>query len=355
MIGRGLLLVLAAALPAAPQQAQDDGVMVEDARKDVLDRLQRAEEARNWKEFWAHLTVASRRWGHHAVPVEPNRWISLREHLLARAAALPREAREAWRFEHDGAALEAFARAREGGRRVDLEQAVEEYFLSSQTDEVLDALSRAAFDEGRAEEAVAYGLRLLTLCPDSDIPPELVAARVAMAAVAAGHAPALAEIRRTAERRGLRGRVRVGGRDLELPDFLASLEFPARPEPPVTSKVPFAYAPGEQDVRRGIGVANDVLRWTYHFDKDRGDGSAPPENVPPQPVLRRFGRVPVPAAPPPGTEFPIFPAYARLHGREYLILSDGSRVTAVDPSRVQGTSTTAGVYWKYPVDRAVVR
>ena len=51
----------------------------------------------------------------------------------------------------------------------------------------------------------------------------------------------------------------------------------------------------------------------------------------------------------PATQYPLFPAFGVVEGKEVLVFTDGTRSLAVDPARVKGESATTGVYWKYPV------
>lgn len=351
-----LALLLALGAPAAPQQAPgpDDGVSVDEIEKDYLDRLGRAQDARDWRTFFAHVQKGLQSKATKVVAVGKDRWVGLREFLSGRIAALPPEALEHYRLHQDGPAAAEFARARASGTRRDLERAADTFFFTSGADEVLDGLAQSAFDEGRAGEAASLWLRLLNHYPDPDAPRALLAARCAMACRAAGDENLLAELRAWVVDKKISGTVHVGGRETDLQAFLGAVEIVPPP--------PSAPAPREPWVRpvvereRRAGVANDIKRWTYDFSADRGEAAAEPPPPPVVPGRRRPAVMRVDpsggAAPP---DYPFFPAYAQVRGRDYVVFTDGTRVLAIDPSRVRPGSSAAGVYWKYPPDRSILR
>lgn len=357
-----LLGALSAFTPAQPA----DEVYLDEVKDDFLERIRKCEEARDWKGLFEHYTHGLRRYSRKVValrsrPGGASSYVSLAEYLTARLSGLPREAYEYYRLEFDGRAKAAFEKAREAGDRHALEKAVEEYFFSSVADEALDALASRAFDEGRIEEAVFHWNRLLRFQPHSDVPAAVTAARLAHACAASGHETLLEDVRAWVAAKGISGEVLIGGRRRTLGEYLSSLAVAVPPRPRRPVPVPEVPDPADGPPRRGAVATNDIRRWTYDFAADRGSeppvAPAPPEGQV-QILLRgrRFAARTGEAVPaPPYGEFPFLPAVARLRGKDYLLLTDGTRVVAVDPARVRGTSTTAGVYWKYPRDGAILR
>lgn len=342
-------------LAAAPQQppTPDDGVSVDQIENDYLERLAKAEQARDWKTFFAHVQAGLHRKASKVVPLGKDRWVGMREYLAGRLAALPKDALEHYRLHQDGPAAAEFARARESGTRRDVERAADTYFFSSGADEVVDVLAQTAFDEGRPGEAAALWTRLLRYYPDPDVPRAVLAARAAQACTAAGDESGLEELRRLVAEKKVAGRIRAAGRDVELSSFLAAVEIPLPPPPVPAVREPLVRSPLDRE--RAPSASNDIKRWSYDFAADRGEAVPEP---PAPPVVRgraRFNPRIDPNAAPVSPDFPYFPAYAKLRGRDYVVFTDGSRVLAIDPSRVKTGSTSAGVYWKYPHDRSIVR
>lgn len=359
----GLVFLLGAA-PAPPAAQPADEVYLDEVKDDFLERIRKCEEARDWKGLFEHYAHGLRRYARKVVAVKArpagvSSYVSLAEYLTGRLSALPREAFEYYRLEYDGRAKAAFEKAREAGDRAALQKAVEEYFFSGAADEALDFLASRAFDEGQVEEAVFHWNRLLRLYPDSDVPAAVTAARLAHACAAAGDEAGLEDLKAWVAAKGLTGEVTVGGRRTSLAAYLAGLSVAPAPRPRRPVPLPEVADPAGGLPRRGPVAGNDVRRWTYDFAADRGaETPAAPSPAEPQVLLRgrRFAVRTGEAAPaPPYGEFPLVPAAARIRGKDYLILSDGSRVVAVDPARVRGSSTTAGVYWKYPPDGSIVR
>jgi outer membrane protein assembly factor BamB/tetratricopeptide (TPR) repeat protein len=363
-----VLLLIPAAAPLLPgpaegaqQQSQDETIYLEEVKKDFLDRARKCEDSRDWKGLFEHYQFAIRRYGQSVVQIAPDRWTSVREYFLGRIARLPKEAFDYYRFENDGKARAAFEKARESGVRRDLERAVEEYFFASGTDEVIDGLAAQAFDEGRVEEARTWWNRLLRLYPDSRIPRAVTAARVANACRVSENAGGLADLRKWLAQNKVEGKISLGGRPVDVAEYVAQLNMPERPALLRPAKMPYVPDPEERLRRPTLGVRNDIRRWVYDFNEDKGEPVAEAQTEPQQKqvVVRQIIRGRPfrmeQAGPPPYPEFPLLPAYSRVRGKEYVIFTDGSRVVAVDPARVKGKSTTAGVYWKYPSEKPIPR
>ncbi len=359
-----LLVLLAQGLPAplpagAQAQPQDETIYLEKVNKDFLDRARKCEDNRDWKGFFEHYGFALKRHSQSVVQVSPDRWTSVQEYFLNRIARLPKEAFDYYRFENDGKARAAFEKARESGSRREIERAVEQYFFATGTDEALDGLASQAFDEGRVEEARAWWSRLLRLYPDSRLSRAVTAARIAHACVVSENMAGLTELRRLVAQGKIQGKVAIGGRTIEIGDYVAQLALPARA--PVSRQAKLPYVPEIEDrLRRpSLGVRNDIRRWVYDFNEDRGETAveaAPEPQRQPGRMVRggRMFRADM-QAPPPYPEYPLVPAFARVRGKDYVIFTDGSRVLAVDPARVKAKSTTSGVYWKYPSEKPIPR
>ncbi|HEX7896567.1 MAG TPA: PQQ-binding-like beta-propeller repeat protein [Planctomycetota bacterium] len=348
-----LLAVLLPLAAPAQQQGPDDGVSVDQIENDYLERLNKAEQAKDWRTFFAHVQVGVQRKASKVVSTGKDRWVGMREYLAGRLSALPKDALDHYRLNHDGPAAAEFARARESGTRRDLERAADTFFFTSGADDVIDVLAQGAFDEGRPGEAAALWTRLIRYYPDPDAPPAVLAARAAQACVAAQDESALEDLRRVVAEKKVSGLVRVGGKETELAAFLAAAEIvPAVPPAPAV-KEPSIRPPLDRD--RAGAVANDIKRWTYDFAADRGEAPPPPPPAPPQRRGVRVFQGNNPAQLPPSPDYPFFPAYARIRGRDYVVFTDGARVVAVDPARVRAGSNTAGVYWKRPENSSVLR
>ncbi len=373
----GAALGLRASEPPPLQQAQEPATYVEEIKKDFLEKVDKYEAARDWKNLFAtvryglggHADAAGKpvpgRYVETVVKVEENRWTSLGEYLLSRLSKLPAEAYEHYRLDYDGIAETEFAKARERGSRRDLERLAETYFFARGADRVLDSLAVASFDEGRAEEAVFFWNRLLRYYPDSEIPRAVTAARIAHACRVAGNEEALDDLRAHVRQSKLEGKLSAAGETRDLAAYLDSVRVPPRLVAPRPLKVPYAQGPLDRQGRRPIAVRNDIKRWTYDFSQDRDEstGQAVPERVNPL-LARRLammrGEMAQQGTP---QEFPMFPAHARVRGRDYVIFTDGTRVVAADPARVrkvqvqEGGKTVEkdlGIYWKYP-DKPVSR
>lgn len=335
---------------AVPVQQQDESVFIDEVKKDFVDKIKRCEEAKDWKGLFEHYTLGLRRYAQKVVPLGADRWTSINEYLVYRFSQLPKEAYEYYRLEMDGRAKGAFEHAREEGSRRDLERAIEDFFFSSFTDENLDTLACLCFEEGRVEEAVFHWNRLLRFYPDSEIPRAVTAARIAHACRLVENEAALDDLRRHVKAAKIDGKVRVGGKEQALADYLDGLKIPPRIAAPRPLKMPHAGGPEDRLKSRTLGVRNDIKRWTYDFS-DKGDTAVAPAAAPARArVWRRGGEVASPFG-----EFPLFPAYAQVRGKDYVIFTNGQRVVAVDPSRVKGNSTTTGIYWKYPSGAAIAR
>ncbi len=319
----------AAVLMPSAGTRQDEQVFVPEIKSGYLDKLGQFEEKRDWKGFFEWSAHCMRRFGGGVVRTGKNSWTGLGEYLLRRISGLPPEAHEHYRLENDGRARAAFERARESGERRLLENAVDEFFFSSCAEEGLDTLANLSFEEGRLDDAVFYWDRLLRWYPGKDRRRHVVAAKIAHACAAAGDESGLDDIRRYAAAEGLDGPLVVGNRRTTLGEYLGGL----RAEPPAGGprpvKVPYVRSPCDPPEPARFGVRNEIRRWTIDF-------GAEAEKTSQRTAYAQRHRV-----------SHILPACARIREREYVILSDGTTVVAVDPARVRDGSPGSGIYWRY--------
>ena len=353
MIGWRILACFLLTIPGvSAQQASGPDVFLDEVKKNYVEKIDKAIEEKDWRALFNHYEYGRRHYSKKVVALKEKgelgemRWVGLGDYLIRRLSGLPGEAYEVYRFQKDGEARARFEAARKERDRRALATAVEEYFFATGADAAMNELANAAFDAGHSEEAVFAWDRLLRYYPDSKIPRTVTAARIAHACVASGNESALKELIKRVEGGKIEGTVAVAGSERKLSRWLA--ELAVAPPVPEASTVKLPYAVGfEARTRRQVdGVRNHIKRWTYDFDLDQGapiSAKAPAMTARERAIWNRMrGQVQPPI------QYPLFPAYALLRGKEYLIFTDGTRTLAVDPARVKGVSATAGVYWKYP-------
>ena len=109
-----------------------------------------------------------------------------------------------------------------------------------------------------------------------------------------------------------------------------ALTLPVRAPSSRVAKLPYVPEIEDRLKRPSLGVRNDIRRWVYDFNEDRGETAAEaapePQRMPGR-VMRggRMFRADM-QAPPPYPEYPLLPAFARVRGKDYVIFTDGSRV-----------------------------
>jgi outer membrane protein assembly factor BamB len=334
-------LLLALPLGAAAQTAPDERVFFEEAKRDVLEKLEAAIEARHWKQAFERAALALATQGNALVPAGPDRWISLREHLLIRLGRLPSEGVAAYRAEYDGPARAAFDKARERGDRAALERVAETWFLSTPAEEVVDALAAQAYDEGRAGEAAVHWRRLLRHYPGARIPRTVTAARLAQALRAGGERGAAEELKGLSE---FAGRVRVGGTDSDLGVLLT---LPAAKEPEAPMRPASPVLPTTPPEAAAKGVRAEVRRWRWETEAEK----APPHRtrapgLQPGMIGVRSFRSP---------DFVQFADSATWKGKEYVAFGDGAQVVVAEPRRLRRAAPEAGIYWRFPAAGPVSR
>jgi outer membrane protein assembly factor BamB/tetratricopeptide (TPR) repeat protein len=330
--------ILLGGIPGAAPPQEDDPVFVDESKKDYLDKLERYLKSKDWKALFDHHAQASLpRNAHKVVPLAPNQYVGLAEYLKRRFADLPPEALQYYRGQHDGPARREFDRARAAGDLEALDRLVDTWFYSSRTDDTLDLLGNLHLEEGRPREAAHCWKRLLMHYPDSEIPRALTAARLGRAAEAWGNGSLLAEVRKFVKSKGIEGEVIAGGERKNLSDYLAGLKA-ERPAAAVSTsdRMPSIPGPEARFGKRLVGVRSEVRRWTYDLA---------PETKPRPAGGGRQGRQT--AALPP-SDFPFLPAHAVVGGYEMVVFTNGLRVVAVDPSKVNSARPEEGVYFSYP-------
>ncbi len=333
---------------AAPVQQQDpeDGVFVDEIKKEFLDRIKKAQDLGDWRSLFDAYNIAIVKYQQKLVRPNPsqNIWIGVIEYLNREFSKLPPDALEYYRIENDGRAVAEYRKALEANDRAGVQAVVEKYFFAKIVDDALDRLGNQYFEERRNDQAIFYWRRLLEHYPDSEIPKHVTAAKMAMAAYASGNAPALDQVRSIAAAKKIDGDITAGGRKTTLSAYLKSLVIVPAVAAPITTKQPTFPEPESRFQRRLIGVRNDIKRWTFDFTDNSGQPA--PRNQP------RF-RQPQPAQVQP--EFPFFAAYEKVKGRDILVVTDGQRVIAVNPQKVTSTNASTGVMWRFPREGAIKR
>jgi len=349
--------LLSLTAPPSAQETQEDQVFIDEIHKDFLERIRKAEEARDWPALFAKVDEAHRKHSQKLVshPERPELRISLIEWLLLRMSSLPAEALEFYRAEHDARAKLAFDEVLEEGDPAKIQRTLWTYFLASSTDEVLDRLGDRCYDAGQFNHAAVYWTWLLKYYPDSGIPKTVTAAKIAVACRAGGSRSGLEALRQHVSKVKLDGEVLVGRDKMRLSSFLETIRIDSRSSNAgaISVRSPSVPEPEDRHARRIIGVRNDIRRWVYDFAADKGETGSKPDTSE-RPMGRRIVRfegsgVVVASAP----DFPYLPAQARIGGRHFVIATNGLRVVAFDPAGVKGESLVSGVYWKFPERGAV--
>ena len=303
------LLVLLAG-PARGEQ-DEDRISVETVSEDFQRRWKKAEDEKDWIELLKLYEGGVERMARHLIQPDPDvrRWLPMPVVLGDRlASVLPESARES--REILAQQLLETIQDREGRAKV-----VEKYGYTRAGRRAIELAANQDYDEGRLRDAIrgwsrAGGLRLT---------PEL-AARLAHAHAAAGDQAALAALRTQAERLGCKGEIVVGGRKRDLHDFLAFLQTSAgAPAPPPAALLrPRAPTPPSTEISLG----------TYDLKSDGGNFG------------RGIGNM--------------RPALAAVGEREWLLVTNGLKILAIDPALAEGGSLESAVEWRYP-EKGTVR
>jgi len=294
---------------------EDDGVVLEEAPVDLVAKLRRYAEARDWKGM---LQIHREAVAKHRTKVvrDPDRavWHAV-PFALAREIARHRGGLEAYRLEYEGRADMGWKRAKALGDRAAMLRIVDEHSLCETASRILDELGTAYWEEAQHEEAVHCWRRLLESGRDLPVPAHVIAARLAAAAEAWGSESALAWVREHVARHLIDGPIRAGDESTTLVEWLASLQDPPAP----TAKEP-PLAVGAPDATLDV-VRPDVRRWSMPI----GDGRT-------------------------GLDVPFLAAHVRHGGRDFVLVCSGRQVTAFDPTRADDRDANACVFWRWPQD-----
>jgi hypothetical protein len=278
-----------------------DHLIIDEVSDSFQKQWTAAEESRNAKELLGLYGIAHDTFGDKLIQPDPRvgRWIPLRRALAAKLAALPEAALDS----HEDIARQVLETTLEPTER---RKAIEKYAYTRAGREALDLQSNSDCDGGRMTEAMRGWSRALEVRPGVE-----TAARLALAHALRKDGVSLKTLRVQAEARSIRGDIRVGGKKRELFEYIDSLS-PAAGAAPLGPPVPAPTC----EIPLG------------HYDL-REDG--------------RFGeRLAV-----------SLPAVGRSGNKELVVISNGLRITALDPARAEGGAIDDAIEWRWPRERPV--
>jgi hypothetical protein len=261
-----------------------------------------AEESRNTKELLDLYAVAHDTLGRALAQPDPevDRWIPLRRLLASKLAALPPAALE----HHEAIARQVLETVLEPAER---RKAIDKYAYTRAGREALDHLSNSECDRGRLMEAMRGWSQVFEVRPGVE-----TVARLALAHSMRKDGVSLATLRLQAEAKGIKGEITVEGKKRELYEYLASLMPPASPSVAMLkpSRTPTCEVP--------LG----------HYD------------------LRDDGRY--------GEQLAVsLPAAGRTGDKDLVVISNGLRVIAIEPTRAEGGAIDEALEWRWPRERPV--
>jgi hypothetical protein len=278
-----------------------DHLIIEEVSDGFQKQWAAAEDSRNSKELLDLYGMAHGTLGDKLVQPDPKigRWIPLRRVLAAKLATLPESALES----HEIIARQVLETTLEPGER---RKAIEKYAYTRAGREAMDLQSNSDCDRGRMTDAMRGWSRALEVRPGAQ-----TVARLALAHSRRKDGVSLAALRFQAEARSIRGEISVEGKRREIFEYMGSLVPPAGPAP----LLPPAAAP-TCEIPLG------------HYDL-KEDG--------------RFGeRLAV-----------SLPAIGRSGDKDLVVISNGLRITALDPARAEGGAIDDAIEWRWPRERPV--
>ncbi|HUT35284.1 MAG TPA: PQQ-binding-like beta-propeller repeat protein [Planctomycetota bacterium] len=214
-----------ATLPALGPQAEPAGDVTVDhaprARPEaVLAEAQRAEQERNWRraaELYQRLLGEAP--GELCHP-SPRLYVPMRVLVEERLASFPPEGLRAYRAQVERAAEALYKAAVDSGDLARVEDVARRFLLSTHGDDALNRLATAWLARGEAGRALRAWRRLLALCPDTDVPPAPLAAKLAVCLAELGRFEAArALLAQAAKELGAGAEVTVGGESIALADL----------------------------------------------------------------------------------------------------------------------------------------
>ncbi len=321
------ILVVLALAPLSLSPPQERIEIDQQPPLDFLRRWTAAEDRKDWKQLLDLHTFARERHARRlclpgfsvkagAPAGEPSpipapadaRWVPLHRELSRRLAAMPEDERR----RYEALCRELLESAPDRAARL---RVIEDYAWTLAAHHARVALANEDFDAGRLLDA----LRGWTIEFEARASPAL-AARIAHARALSGDALALAALRTQVDALGFDGGLVVAGRPRAVPDYLDSIALsrrePDAPEPRILALPRPIAAP-----------TNEIALGSYDFRLDGGT----------------FSRAAATS----------LPAYARHDGKEYAVITNGVRVTAIDPGRGDGGTLEDDVYWKFPSEEGV--
>ncbi len=299
---RALAVLLLPAVGAGPQEEGDERTLVlQQLEGEIPRKWAAAEEEGDWRKRLELFTVAQRDYREKLLQPDPDaaRWLRVPEVLARRLDEAPPNVREPFEI----VARQAFEAAEDRGAR---EAAIERYAFTGAALQARVALANRDFDAGRMRDAV----RGWSLALEVRFSPE-IAARLGHAHALLGDAPALAALRAQARSAAWQGDLELGGRAVDLLEYLDSLRAAPLPAAPPLFK-PSAVP------------SNEVTLGRFEF---RTEGGV-------------YGR----------GQAGSIPAWGRVEGRELLFFTNGMKLVAVDPVRAEGGPLEEAVEWRFPKD-----
>ncbi|HVE40727.1 MAG TPA: PQQ-binding-like beta-propeller repeat protein [Planctomycetota bacterium] len=278
-----------------------DHLIIDEVSDSFQKQWTAAEESRNAKELLGLYGIAHDTFGDKLVQPEAKvgRWIPLRRALAARLAALPESSLEP----HEVIARQVLETTLEPTER---RKAIEKYAYTRAGREALDLQSNSECDRGRMTDAMRGWSRALEVRPGVE-----TVARLALAHSLRKDGVSLTTLRFQAEARSIRGELSVEGKRREIFEYIDSLTAAAaavpllQPAPVPSPEIPLGHYDLKEDGRFGERLAVSL------------------------------------------------PAVGRSGDKELVVISNGLRITALDPARAEGGTIDEAIEWRWPRERPV--
>ncbi|RIK67671.1 MAG: hypothetical protein DCC65_05955 [Planctomycetota bacterium] len=160
----------------------------------TLHRIAGLEGDGQWLAAAVALQQLGRTHGRHVMAIEPDRYVSIREHVARRICAWPAEGLAAWRGAFEAPAAEALAAARDRADCSALLRIADEWFPASAGATALDLAAQCAAERGDFTTARQAYERLLAFHPDRGGHEALWRAKAAVFAARSGEPGELAAL-----------------------------------------------------------------------------------------------------------------------------------------------------------------